>query len=153
MKKALIWKEDYQGRVAGQIERIGEAQEIDSWTHHLKERMEIVEVPVELESLEQYEIKAELDGESYVLIQNTEVLKQKKMSELRSLRDLAIKEADVEINKHIDGDASAQGTEAGYKAYRIALRDVTEQFKNPDQSVKSEILNADIDTILPAKPQ
>jgi len=152
MKKALIWKEDYQGRVAGQIERIGSAESIDSWNHYLKEKMEIVEVPVELESLEQYEIKSELVDGLYVLSQDDEVLKQKKMSELRSLRDVAIKEADVEINKHIDGDTSAQGTEAAYKAYRVALRDVTEQFKGVDGGIENSILNADLQAILPAKP-
>jgi hypothetical protein len=55
-KKALVWKEDYMGRVAGQIERVGEASEIDSWSHHLKSKMSIADVPVELESLEGYEM-------------------------------------------------------------------------------------------------
>ena len=61
MKKALVWKEDYQGKVANQIERIGEASEIDSWTHHLKEKMSIAEVPEELENLESFYL------ESYVV--------------------------------------------------------------------------------------
>ena len=52
MKKALVWKEDSQGKVANQIERIGEVSEIDSWTHHLKSKMVIAEVPEELENLE-----------------------------------------------------------------------------------------------------
>lgn len=54
MKKALVWKEDYQGRLANQIERIGEASEIDSWTHHLKSKMVVIEVPEELENLESF---------------------------------------------------------------------------------------------------
>lgn len=54
MKKALVWKEDYQGKVANQIERIGEASEIDSWTHHLKSKMAVAEVPEELENLESF---------------------------------------------------------------------------------------------------
>lgn len=54
MKKALVWKEDYQGRVVNQIERIGEAFEIDSWTHHLKSKMTVAEVPEELENLESF---------------------------------------------------------------------------------------------------
>jgi len=61
MKKALVWKEDYQGKVANQIERIGEASEIDSWTHHLKSKMAVAEVPEELENLESFYL------ESYVV--------------------------------------------------------------------------------------
>lgn len=49
-KKALVWKEDYQGKVADDIERIGDASEIDSWTHHLKSKMIIIDMPTELES-------------------------------------------------------------------------------------------------------
>ena len=58
MKKALVWKEDYQGRVAGQIERIGEASEIDGWTHHLRKRMSIAEVPVELENFKSFYLES-----------------------------------------------------------------------------------------------
>lgn len=61
MKKALVWKEDYQGRLANQIERIGEASEIDSWSHHLKSKMAVAEVPEELENLESFYL------ESYVV--------------------------------------------------------------------------------------
>lgn len=58
MKKVLIWKENYQGRVAGQIERIGEASEIDSWTHHLKSKMAVAEVPVELENFKSFYLES-----------------------------------------------------------------------------------------------
>lgn len=58
MKKALVWKEDYQGKVANQIERIGEASEIDSWTHHLKSKMAVAEVPEELENLESFYLES-----------------------------------------------------------------------------------------------
>ena len=63
MKKALVWKEAHAGRVVGQIERIGEASEIDSWTSYLKEKMETVEVPVGLESKESHELKTVLIAE------------------------------------------------------------------------------------------
>lgn len=52
MKKALVWKDNHEGRLASQIERIGEASEIDSWTHHLKSKMLVIEVPEELEHLD-----------------------------------------------------------------------------------------------------
>lgn len=54
MKKALVWKEEYQGRVINQIERIASSEEIDSWSHHLRSKMIALEVPEELEHLESY---------------------------------------------------------------------------------------------------
>lgn len=63
MKKALVWKEADQGRVIGQIERIGEASEIDGWNHHLKAKMEVVELAVELESIDQSQLKTILVAE------------------------------------------------------------------------------------------
>lgn len=58
MKKALVWKEEYQGRAVNQIERIDAAEAIDSWSHHLKSKMEILEVPKDLEHLESYYLEA-----------------------------------------------------------------------------------------------
>lgn len=40
MKKILIWKENHEGKSVGQIERIAQASEINSWTHNLKTKME-----------------------------------------------------------------------------------------------------------------
>ena len=58
MKKALVWKDHHEGRLASQIERIGEASEIDSWTHHLKSKMLVIEVPQELENLESFYLES-----------------------------------------------------------------------------------------------
>lgn len=76
MKKALVWKEDYQGRVAGQIERIGEASEIDGWTHHLRERMSIAEVPVELEEKSISELDATLVADKWTKEGEADVFEQ-----------------------------------------------------------------------------
>lgn len=60
MKKALVWKQNYKGR-EGQIERIGEASEIDSWTHYFKVNMDVIDVPKDLENISSFYL------ESYVV--------------------------------------------------------------------------------------
>lgn len=151
MKKALIWNEDYKNRVAGDIEDIDSSEFIDSWDSNLRRKMIAIEVPAELENLEIYELKATPQGESYVLYRNDEAVKQQKMSEFRSLRDRLIEEADVEINKHIDGDVNAIGLESNWKAYRVSLRNATEQFKD-GQNISNSIITADLEASLPSKP-
>ena len=178
MKKALVWKEAHAGRVVGQIERIGEASEIDSWTSYLKEKMETVEVPVGLEEREQHELETiiipEVPGVDEVLedvansisyaaaipaipehygIQESDIkTKEARMGELRGLRDSKYQEVKEQLNKHSDADSSAIATEAEWRAYRILLRDVTEQFKNLDGSTKVAIKTANLSAALPTKP-
>lgn len=50
MKKALVWNVDYNGNLAGTIMRIGDAAEIDSWSHHLLDKLDKVAVPALLEN-------------------------------------------------------------------------------------------------------
>ncbi len=51
------------------------------------------------------------------------------LDRLRSARAVKFTEADAAIFKHYDGDSSAVGTEAAWKTYRIALRNVTDSYK------------------------
>jgi len=53
-----------------------------------------------------------------------------KLALLRSMRDDKCVEADHELNKHSDADPSKIDTEANWKIYRIALRDVTDSYKD-----------------------
>tara|TARA_R110000868_G_C10973188_1_gene771512 strand:+ start:54112 stop:54663 length:552 start_codon:yes stop_codon:yes gene_type:complete len=65
--KALVWKEEYQGRSIGQIERTGQDQEIESYSHHLKSKMEIVDVPAELEGEQVFDLEASGEVGEFVI--------------------------------------------------------------------------------------
>lgn len=52
-----------------------------------------------------------------------------KLSMLRMLRDKKIEEADSERKKHEDSDPAAIGTAQDWSDYRIALRNITDDYK------------------------
>lgn len=65
-----------------------------------------------------------------------------KLALLRRERDEKAMEADHEIHKHYDADANKIGLEADWKAYRVALRDVTDAYKDTDPMVGTAALDA-----------
>lgn len=85
-------------------------------------------------------------------ITETDTTKDDLMEAFRALRDSQYQEAKEQINKHLDSDTNAISTEAAWRAYRVALRDATNQFKNLNGSIKVAILAADLVNSLPVKP-
>lgn len=199
MKKALVWKEDYQGKVANQIERIGEASEIDSWTHHLKSKMLVIEVPQELEHLESFylesyavdaveaveaqpehwsngsdkiysadDIPTLVDEEgnpyldpaykyvaaveaveakdSYMSLRKKpeadQMLREKKINQLRAKRAVLLSELDIKINIAEDNGEDT----LALRQKRKELRDITEQFKKFDGNWKVAVDSLDVES-------
>lgn len=159
MKKALIWKEEKEGRVVGQVERVDEAEKIDAVNGNLYNYMEKVEVPQDLEDLSiQY-----LEG---VFVEETEevgahwavqkkdgtddILRNNKLDSLRQKRVPLLEEADKEINKLEDKGEST----SSWRSYRQALREATDVYKDVDGKAKDTIDSVDMDNISwPAKPE
>lgn len=78
-----------------------------------------------------------------------------KLFEMRKQRDILAKEADYELNKHIDSDSNAVGLEADWKTYRVALRNITDPHKdgNGDGSSALDAFVTDLsDFTWPVKP-
>ena len=74
-KKALVWNEGQPGTstAPGVIFMISSLDRINSWTNFHKKRMVIVDVPVELEDKELYELEAvQIDGEWVIQEKPTE---------------------------------------------------------------------------------
>lgn len=82
-------------------------------------------------------IVSNIDGQKDVMLQN-----------LRIARQNLLLEADISINKLDDTGMSS----TAFRQYRQQLRDVTENFKNPDGSISDSILSVDLNSILPKKP-
>jgi hypothetical protein len=63
-KKALVWTQEYIDKQVGHLERVDEAEAIDSWSNNLRDMMATVDVPVELEDKSWHELEAvQVDGE------------------------------------------------------------------------------------------
>ena len=60
MKKALVVKSQFQGRSVGHVERVADASQIDPLNGNFYDRMEKVEVPVELENVDPKALKGVL---------------------------------------------------------------------------------------------
>lgn len=91
------------------------------------------------------------------VVEDTQKLREIKAKEnlekIRSKRDVLIAEADVEVNKHIDGDSSAIGNIDSWKQYRIELRNVTDSLKKLDGNPKITVAELDVDNFsFPTKP-
>jgi len=84
-----------------------------------------------------------IDGELMALSENEKsqhpVVRNNKLHTLRSLRDSLFEDADNEIKKHYDGDNKAKKTESEYKAYRIALRNITDDYKDENGNGNSSL--------------
>lgn len=152
--KALIWKEDVEeiARKAGKLERVGTEEELLQTPEHYLEKLQLVDFPEELEGKQPHELSAELVDGNYVISEDQEYKKLLKMQEFKSMREPLLAMADVELKKHEDSDPKAVAAMEDWKAYRIALRDCTEQFKKVDGGVKVAILTADLLAALPTKP-
>lgn len=76
-------------------------------------------------------------------------MRESKMQMLRLKREALLADADIEINKIED----ASGDSTAMRAYRQALRDVTETYKKVDGDWKVAVDSIDVDTFeFPAKP-
>jgi len=76
--------------------------------------------------------------------------RESKLDIIREGRDKLLKEADIELEKHKDSDPKAIGSEAAWKAHRIALRDMTDAYK-ADMSLLDAVDLAELS--YPAKPE
>jgi hypothetical protein len=99
------------------------------------------------EGLLEDEAKAELQSEEIVLVQDqakVQVKLNRKLDELRSARAPKLAEVDLMVND-LALDESAH-TLVEIKAYRLALKNVTEAYKNEDGSAKAGIASLDLAT-------
>ena len=72
----------------------------------------------------------ELQLDSALVDAKTQSERDQKLTELRRQRDEKLEEADNQIKKHEDSDPNAIDTEANWKLHRIALRDLTDGYKD-----------------------
>ena len=82
-------------------------------------------------------------------------IRKDKIRGIREERDQMLLIADNGINKHFDNDPKAKKTLDEWKAYRIALRDITDEYKNFDTDpAHAAILDAlDLENFVwPEKP-
>lgn len=89
------------------------------------------------ESWEYHPSVLELVEDQDLLDDKEQAGRDAKLDELRAQRDVLADEADHEINKHVDSDPNAIDTEANWKTYRIALRDVTDSYKSGDSGTSA----------------
>jgi len=59
-----------------------------------------------------------------------------KLGELRTQRDKRLEKADNQLKKHADSDPNAIATEADWQSHRIALRDLTDSYKDAQDDTR-----------------
>ena len=135
-----------------QVGDIMDINDYDEWKGFWTGFTTVVSVPAELQHLSIDLLKAELvDGEYEIQKADgaDQAYRDGKMTQVRHNREALLTEADNEINKIEDtsGDASA------WRTYRVALRDVTEAYKETDGSWKSDVDSLDASAFSwPTKP-
>lgn len=90
-------------------------------------------------------IKAEDQAGTTVVVSDpakAQNVRNMKLSLLRSQRDIKYAKADVEIRMHDDGDVNKVATLADWQAYRIALRNTTDAYKDVDPTQGTVALDA-----------
>lgn len=104
--------------------------------------------PIELQRIIDENDQAMLEAiESVDVMQD---LRSAKLDDLRGKRDQLLLEADHTINKLEDASQDA----SAHRAYRQALRDVTEQFKDESGKYTADVDSLNIGTfVFPSKPE